>query len=87
MGTIQRKVAFYHLTQERTGEDRQKHAVSNTDIEANFQYIYDKMTVLENQRHAAKITNSNVKVVVEVVQYNSNEHIKFYLLLHYMKYI
>lgn len=77
MASIQRKVAFYHLTQERTGDDRQKHSVSNADIEANFQYIYNQMTVLENQRRAAKIMSGNVKVVVEVVQYNSNEHFAF----------
>lgn len=77
MASIQRKVAFYHLTQERTGDDRQKHTVSNADIEANFQHIYNQMTVLENQRRAAKITSGNVKVVVEVVQYNPNEHFAF----------
>lgn len=74
MASIQRKVAFYHLTQERTGDDRKKHAVSNADIETNFQYAYNQMTILENQRRAAKIMNGNVKVVVEVVQYNSNDH-------------
>lgn len=77
MASIQRKVAFFHLTQERTGDNRQKHAVSNTDIEANFQHIYNRMTILENQRRAAKIMSSNVKVVVEVVQYNTNDHFAF----------
>lgn len=77
MASIQRKVAFYHLTQEWTGDDRQKHAVSNADIEANFQHIYNQMTILGNQRRAAKIMSGNVKVVVEVVQYNSNDHFAF----------
>ena len=77
MAYIQRKVAFYHLTQERTGDDRKKHAILNTDIEANFQYIYNQMTILGNQRRAVKIMTGNVKVVVEVIQYNSNEHFAF----------
>lgn len=77
MASIQRKVAFYHLTQERTGDDRKKHAVSNTDIETNFQYAYNQMTILENQRRAVKIMNGNVKVVVEVIQYNSNDRFAF----------
>jgi len=77
MPSVQRKVAFYHLTQERTGDDRRKYAVLNTDIEANFQQIYNQMTVLENQCRAAQIMNGNVKVVVEVVQYDPNAHYAF----------
>lgn len=77
MPSVQRKVAFYHLTQERTGDDRRKYAVSNADIEVNFQYVYNQMTVLENQRRAAKIMSGNVKVVVEVVRYDPNDHFAF----------
>ncbi len=77
MPTIQRKVAFYHLTQERTGDDRRKHSVSNSDIEANFQYIYSQMTILDSHRRATKIVSSNVKVVVEVVRYDPSNHFAF----------
>lgn len=77
MPSVQRKVAFYHLTQERTGEDRQKYAVTNEDVEDSFKYAYGRMTVLENQRRAAKILSGNVKIVVEVVQYNPDEHFAF----------
>lgn len=77
MSSIQRKVAFYHLTQERTGDDRKKHAISNTNIETNFQHIYNKMTILENQRRATKIMSGDVKIVVEVVEYNADEHFAF----------
>ena len=77
MPSVQKKVAFYHLTQERTGDDRRKYAVSNADIERNFQQIYNQMTILENQCRAAKIMNGNVKIVVEVVQYNQTEHYAF----------
>lgn len=77
MPSVQRKVAFHHLTQERTGDDRRKYAVSNADIEVNFQYVYNQMTVLENQRRAAKIMSGNVKVVVEVVRYDPNNHFAF----------
>lgn len=77
MPNIQRKVAFYHLTQERMGDDRRKHSVSNADIESNFQYIYGQMTVLDSQRRAAKIISSNVKVVVEVVRYDPSNHFAF----------
>lgn len=77
MPSVQKKVAFYHLTQERTGDDRRKYPISNTDIETNFQNIYNQMTILENQGRAVKIISGNVKVVVEVIQFNSNEHYAF----------
>ena len=77
MPSVQRKVAFYHLTQERSGENHKKYAVSNEAIEENFKYAYGRMTVLENQRHAAKILNGNIKIVVEVVRYNPDEHFAF----------
>lgn len=77
MASIQRKVAFYYLSQERTGEDRIKHAVDLPVIEANFQQIYGKMNVLSNGHHAVKILYNNVKLVVEVIQYNADNHLAF----------
>lgn len=77
MASIQRKVAFYYLSQERTGEDRIKHAVELPFIEANFQHIYGKMNVLSNGHHAEKILYNNVKLVVEVIQYNADSHLAF----------
>ena len=65
MASIQRKVAFYYLSQERTGDDRKKHAVDLPSIEANFQYIYDKMNVLSNGHHAEKILYNNVNFVAQ----------------------
>ena len=77
MASVQRKVAFYHLTQERTGDDHRKHAVSNANIETNFRHIYNQMTVLENQRRAAKIMSGNVKFVTEIVRYDPDNHFAF----------
>lgn len=77
MASVQRKVAFYHLTQERTGDDHRKHAVSNANIEINFRHIYNQMTVLENQRRAAKIMSGNVKFVTEIVRYDPDNHFAF----------
>lgn len=77
MASIQRKVAFYYLSQERTGDDRKKHAVDLPGIETNFQYIYDKMNVLSNGHHAEKILYNNVNFVVEVIQYNKDNHLAF----------
>ena len=77
MAAMQRKVSFYHLSQERTGDDKKKYAVSNADIEANFKHIYDHMSVLKDGNHAEKILSGNVKVVVEIIDYNPNEHSVF----------
>lgn len=77
MASVKRKVSFYHLSQERTGDDNRKYAVSNTDIEANFHHIYKQMTVLQNGNHAEKIMIGNVKIVVEVIKYIPNEHTAF----------
>ena len=77
MASVQRKVAFYHLTQERTGDDHRKHAVSNANIEINFRHIYNQMTVLENQRRAAKIMSGNAKFVTEIVRYDPDNHFAF----------
>lgn len=77
MASVQRKVSFYHLSQERTSDDKGKYAVSNTDIEANFQHIYNQMAVLHNGNHAEKIMVGNVKIVVEVIQYTPDEHTAF----------
>lgn len=77
MACVKRKVSFYHLTQERTGDDKRNYAVSNTDIEANFQHIYNQMAVSHNGIHAEKIMVANVNVVVEVIQYTPNEHTAF----------
>lgn len=77
MASVQRKVSFYHLSQERTGDDKKKCAVSNTGIEANFLHIYNQMSVLKNGHHAVKIMAGNVKIVAEVIQYLPNEHTAF----------
>lgn len=77
MASVQRKVSFYHLSQERIGDDNRKYAVSNTEVEANFQHIYNQMAVLHNGNHAEKILVGNVKIVVEVIQYTPNEHTAF----------
>lgn len=77
MASVQRKVAFYHLTQERTGDDHRKQVVSNANVEANFQHIYNQMTVLENQRRATKTLSGNVKFVTEVVRYDPDNHFAF----------
>lgn len=77
MASVQRKVSFYHLSQERIGDDNRKYAVSNTEVEAYFQHIYNQMAVLHNGNHAEKILVGNVKIVVEVIQYTPNEHTAF----------
>lgn len=77
MASIQRKVSFYYLSQERTGDDRKKHSVDLAEIEENFQYIYNKMTVLSNGHHAEKILYNNINFVVEVIQYINNTHLAF----------
>ncbi len=77
MAAIQRKVSFYYLSQEITGDDRRKHSVDLPGIEANFKYIYDKMNILSNGHHAEKILYNNIKFVVEVIQYNTENHLAF----------
>lgn len=77
MASIKRKVSFYYLSQERTGDDKRKYAVSNADIEKNFLYIYNKMTILQNRNHAEKIIIGNVEIVVEVIQYTPDAHTAF----------
>ncbi len=77
MASIQRKVSFYYLSQERTGDDGKKQEVALSKIEANFQHIYNKMNVLSNGHHAEKILYNNVNFVVEVIQYDVNNHLAF----------
>ena len=47
MASIQRKVAFYHLTQERTGDDRQKHTVSNALYGVRYSYAHKRTTIMK----------------------------------------
>ena len=77
MAPVQRKVSFYYLSQERTGDDRKKYEADLPKIEANFQYIYNKMNVLSNGHHAEKIEYNNINFVVEVIQYNTANHRAF----------
>ena len=77
MASIQRKVSFYYLSQERTGDDGKKHEVALPQIESNFQHIYNQMNVLSNGHHAEKILYNHVNFVVEVIQYNTDNHLAF----------
>lgn len=77
MASVQRKVSFYHLSQERIGDDKRKYPVGNAEIEVNFQHIYNQMAVLQNGNHAEKILIGNVRIVVEVIRYTPSEHTAF----------
>ncbi len=77
MASIQRKVSFYYVSQERTGDDGKKREVNLSGIEENFQYIYNKMNTLSNGHHAEKILYNNINFVVEVIQYNADNHLAF----------
>ena len=77
MATIQRKVSFYYLSQQRTAGDKKKYNVSLADTEENFQQIYNQMNVLANGHHAKKILCNNVNFVIDIYQYDKENHTAF----------
>ena len=75
MAVIQRKVSFYRLSLEKDVFVRERNAaqvqaLSNTEMEAQFNYIYhEKMAAISNGRKAMEVETYNSKYVVEVVSF------------------
>ena len=76
METLERKVLYYHLSQKQVSNDK-KVPVALEDIARNFKDIYDSMTDIGNGRRAKSFKLDNSKVVVEVIEYNPEEHFAF----------
>lgn len=76
MATKERKVSFYHLSQERQAGEKPE-TIEPTDVERHFVAIYEGMEKLANNRCAKRIDIDGMQAVVEVIAYNAEQHDAF----------